>query len=380
MLRQLDTVRQQMTNGLELSVTPLNRLSASAAREWDTLASAVGANISLCSSWIRVTAKSHGIFEDAEVVAVRRNRDLVAVLPLFLSRRHVSGFHLRVLGLVSNLVSYHNQPVTTLAAHELWPILLLLSRERRVDVVHFAGLPKESPFSRFVAVESTACVNFSIPGAVSPYLTLSPGWHALLAGKSKKFRYKLRKRAELLEQDTSLAMRWFSKPAECSELLNDMKVIESNSWKKDAGVSIFQRDHERRYHAALLPFLAGQNGMFANVLYKDGKPIAYNLCCVQSGWVGQLKTSFDTAHSELSPGSIVIDHAIHRAIELGANEFDFLGDQDPHKMAWTKDVRPHSDHFLYLKSSLRGRLVGNLKRFRERFRQPVQRDRDAGSS
>src|SRR5690606_20698314 len=125
-------------------------------------------------------------------------------------------------------------------------------------VVHLAGLREDSRLSRYLTAESLACIDLSVPGDTSPYLTVSSGWDALLAAKPKKFRYKIRKRAELLDQTASLSMRWFRKGAECSELLDEMKVIESNSWKKDAGISIFEREHERRYHAALLPFLANR--------------------------------------------------------------------------------------------------------------------------
>lgn len=352
------------------AVSPLSSLTSEASAEWQGLANALGANFSLSPEWIQITAKSHGIFENAQLWTVRRHGRLAAVLPLTISKVRSAGISLTALELVANRVSYHNTVLSSLPIPFTLDLLLSLARENSVDFIHFAGIGDDTELAEVLgrAEQKHKAIVHRLSGEASPYLPLNLSWDELVASKPKKFRYKLRKREEMLQSSGNLDMRWYSSPDECPALLRAMEAVEESSWKQQAGVSIFARPHEKRYHELLLPFLGGRGALRANVLFRQDTPIAYNLCCLWDGWMGQLKTSFDQAHAALSPGSLVIDHAIRRACENGAKEFDFLGNRDPHKLAWTKTVREHSDYYVYLNSTLRGRLVGRAKRIRERMR------------
>jgi CelD/BcsL family acetyltransferase involved in cellulose biosynthesis len=207
----------------------------------------------------------------------------------------------------------------------------------------------------------------TIPGDVSPYLPIDCSWEAYLGQKDKKFRYKLRQRRKFVEQDPRCRLTWYRDPTDAERLLADIVQIEARSWKARAGIDIPSNPVELQYHRVLLPFLAQQGWLDANVLYIEDQPAAYNLCCSYKGWVGQLKTSFDEKFAELSPGTAVIDASIERAFGQQAREFDFLGDAGGHKLAWTSHTRTHADYFLYA-PRLRPRLIGWLKTLKNRFR------------
>ena len=104
----------------------------------------------------------------------------------------------------------------------------------------------------------------------------------------------------------------------------------------------------------LLPGLVRDGHLLANVLYADHEPIAFSLCCHFGNWVGQMKTSYDARHSDLSPGLMTVDATIQRSIELGAGTYDFLGGPDAYKLAWSKTVRGHANYTIYRKRSPRG--------------------------
>lgn len=337
--------------------------------DWEHLARTSGANPSLYPAWSEITAESHNISADTDLIAAHLEGETVAVYPVTVSSRHIFGLLWQSLGLLSNHVSYHNNLVSRLAPHDAIKLIVDEAARRKVDVIHLAGIPDDTDLGRYLLEDAAGnpFITHTIRGESSPYLKLEKTWDDLIAVKPKKFRYKLRKRAESINSSEKLELRWFRNSEDCSALLAAIKTIEQNSWKKKAGISIFEREHESQYHRLLLPFLASKQAMFANVLYYEESPIAYNLCCVWGGWVGQLKTSFDERFSEFSPGSVVIDFAIQHAIELDANEFDFLGSADPHKLAWSKSVRLHSDHFLYLHASVKARFLGFLKRIRARY-------------
>ena len=332
---------------------------------WKNLAKSTNSNCSLFPGWVEITAKSHDIAQGCVVVAAQQNNELVALLPVTLSSSTTAGMRLRALDLVSNYVSYHNQPIASLDPEETIEILVDEANRQDADMIRLVGIPDESSIGVYLQERDlrNAYRLQSMRGEASPYLPLKGTWEQLLASKPKKFRYKTRKRTESLDSST-LNMKWFEDIEDCPALLEAMQIVEQNSWKKQAGVSIFERSNERRYYELLLPYLASRRSMFANVLFHEDSPIAYNLCCSSERWVGQMKTSFDTEFAALSPGSLVIDHAIMQAIERGASEFDFLGGTDPHKLAWSKLVRSHTDYFLYLKSSFKGNIIGALKRLR----------------
>jgi len=345
-------------------------LSEAVCSAWKELADSVDANFSLYPGWTKITAESLGIFDDSKLITVEQEQKLIAAIPFVRSNLRSFGINLRALELVSNKVSYHNGFVSSLAPDAVLDILISVASQQRVDVIHLAGIPDTSTLGRYLKKQAADTRYFihEILAETSPFMPLNMKWEELLASKPKKFRYKVRKRADFLESSGSLRMKLFHKPDDCDFLLNAMKIVEGHSWKNKAGISIFQRDHESKYYKFLLPFLASRKALFANVLFHEEKPIAYNLCCIWNGWVGQQKTSFDTEYSEMSPGSIVIDHAIRHAIDLEAKEFDFLGDADRHKLAWSKLARPHTDYFLYLKSRPKGRFVGALKEVRRRLK------------
>lgn len=353
-----------------VTTRPLSGLTDSTLREWKQLAIFLRANFSLLPGWTKITAESHGLLSHSEVVTVHKDDELVAILPLTVSCSRFFGIELKILELITNRISYHNVPISALSTPHLLDVLVDLAVERGAEAIRLEGVPSDSDFGKYVE-ENPITSHYEvvqITGSKSPYLPIRLNWTELLASKPKKFRYKVRKRAETMDVSTDLTMRWFKAPEDCAQLIESMRDIEGSSWKKDAGVSLFEREHENRYHLSLLPFLAANDAMFANVLYHGTKPIAYNLCCIWSGWVGQMKTSFNADHSDLSPGAIVIDHAIRHAIEIGANEFDFLGEKDQHKLAWTKNVRPHITYFIYVRSRIKGRIFGRLKNLRNRIR------------
>jgi len=357
-----------MSNVHTTSVVRLRDVGDDVLASWRAIVDGAKLNASLEPDWVRVTAASRGVADDTFVFVARRGREIVAVAPFRFETSRVLGVPIKKLNLITNYVAYHNSLPSTLEPAVALSLLLEFAATNGADVVELAAIDDETRLARAV-LECEAQVSSvrRFPGEASPFIPLDTSWDELLASKPKKFRYKVRKRAEALSESPDLALRWYRNEQDCAELLQAMESIERSSWKQEAGVAIFSRDHEKRYHELLLPLLAQRGALVANVLSQAGKPIAYTLGCHAGGWFGLLKTSFDAAYSELSPGAIVADQAIAVAIELKAREFDFLGDQDQYKLAWSKLVRAHSSYYLYLRRSLRGRLLGWGKVLGERI-------------
>jgi CelD/BcsL family acetyltransferase involved in cellulose biosynthesis len=209
------------------------------------------------------------------------------------------------------------------------------------------------------------------PGHISPYLSIHGDWDQFISSKNKKFRYKVRTGITDLQAAGTVSERWFDTAAATEEFLTDMLSIEAHSWKAPVGMAVRAQEMEHEYYRLLLPFLAAQRALQANVMYLDSIPVAYSLCYLSHGRARQLKTSFDERFASLSPGAVAHQHSIKRAFEIGATEFDFLGDVMSHKNQWATAVREHESIYLFL-PNWRGRIVGRARQLVHRLRTRIQ--------
>lgn len=333
-------------------------------------------NPTLRPDWVDLVVKSlgKGRGDLSAFIECSSDGEVRAYMPVLQSRVGMAGISMNVVEPASNLMSYHAEIVAegdvvgflrnVLRAVPMWDLF----RMSNVVVGGATSLALDG-----LAAELGTPLQV-IPGESSPYLAINGDWKDYLATRNKKFRYKLRRRRETLENMEGFELTWWEGPTGMDFLLDKILTIESRSWKAREGVDIPSSAQEVKYHRELLPFLAERDMLFANVVSVANRPVAYNLCCRCGGWFGQLKTSFDESFEELSPGAFVIDAAVQKAIELGAREFDFLGDADPHKLVWTDAVRAHASYFLF-GPRLKPRIVGTLKLLANRFRTAASHQR-----
>lgn len=361
-----------------IRVLSLADLDAELRQEWRELASERDANPSLDPGWTRVIGSTIGRARaPIHVWTLRESGQLRAAIPFFRTRQRMLGVPMRTLELASNLMSYHAELVTRDGCERT--LSAFLDHHRDWDVFRASNVPLESETAR--AIGSVADRLRSplrlLAGDASPYLPIRCSWNDYLATRHKKFRYKLRKRGEELQNNADFQLRWFASERDCEALFDAILAIERRSWKTSAAMDISSREVEAEYHRELLPYLAREGALVAVVLYVGPRPIAYSLCASIRGWFGHLKTSFDDEFAAVSAGGIVIDASIERAFASGAREFDFLGHDAPHKLAWTDTLRRHADHLLFA-PTLKPRLVSALKDFaragRARLRMDTPRD------
>ena len=89
-----------------------------------------------------------------------------------------------------------------------------------------------------------------------------------------------------------------------------------------------------RFFRTATPALAASNSLRIHVLEGDGEiaGLIYQL------WDGKTAygyiTGFDPAFDRYSPGVLLLDYAISRAIGEGALSWDFLRGEEPYKFQW----------------------------------------------
>ena len=200
-------------------------------------------------------------------------------------------------------------------------------------------------------------------GEASPSLAIDTDWEGYLARCPKKWRYTLKKLLGTMESKPELDVQWYHQANDLESFYGVLLHIEARSWKAREGTAITRDSLEYLYYRELLPRLAHEEAFIANVITFDGTPIAYNLCYLWNGEMGSMKTSFDEAYSDLSPGTLAYCTSVRYAFEQGAQVYDFLGDKAQHKTKWTDHIVKHQDYLLLL-PTLPSRLAGALRSLR----------------
>lgn len=348
---------------LEATSIPFADLDTILRDEWFTLAHTTGADLSMAPQWFASTIRARGVENRARVLSVFDQGRLVGVAPYMQGSEHVTRVQARSRELPgSYLVAYHPEIVSSIDVYTVLE-MLVANCTRACDVLVLPNVVYGggTSLAALELVRRRRLSSITRPGHASPYLSIDTDWQRFVSAKSKKFRYKLRSALHELESVGTLLNRWFSRTDEIDALFEDILRVEENSWKASKGMAINNTEMERVYYAQLLPFLASQSALHANVLYLDSAPIAYSLCYLSHGCARQLKTSFDQRFAELSPGAVAHRFAIERAFEIGAHEFDFLGDPMLHKTHWANGIREHVSIYIFL-PTVRGSILYNARR------------------
>jgi len=329
---------------------------------WDRIVTEGALNPSLLPGWIAAIAASTDMLERLRVFALLKGEEVVGIVPYYRSRMRMTGVPIEVLNLASNLVSYHQEFVTLSDPNRLLHEFLSRFDEHGWNLLIVNNLPADGPAISALRDEARArrgvLVNYRSDS--SPAMRLTGTWTDYLATKRKKFRYKIKRRRRDLLRGGEVEARWFDEASDVPALLEAILSIESHSWKVEADMAISEHPQEQRYYELLLPWMANRNLLLANVIYLDAEPIAYNLCYLWNGCLGQIKTSFDGRFAELSPGAAATEDAIRRGFEIGAGEFDFLGDVMPHKLEWATHTREHCNGYLFA-NAWWAKLIGTAK-------------------
>ena len=324
-------------------------------KKWDDLVNELQVNPSLLSGWLACTFSSLDLLVKLRVSFISNEEGLIAVIPYFITIDRVFGFRMKTLELAGNLYSYHQDLICK--GDVQFTFEYFLNNQMNINPWHVFranGISRSNNAS--VAIRQLASkfgfILKSVDGERSPYLALPVKWSELVSQKKKKFRYKVNKREQELNENEKYSIKWYETLDDVRELTTIIYEIESASWKADTNMNIMNNPNEIKLYACLPLYLFENSMLFANVLYFEDTPIAYSLCYQYHKRVGQIKTSYNEKFREHSPGATLIDATIRTSIEKTHLEFDFLGDEMPHKVIWTKEVRPHENYLVYSKSAL----------------------------
>lgn len=319
----------------------------SIASDWRQLQErAEGATVYTTFEWMTCWWRAFAKDWDMRVVAIWEGADLVAVAPLFLRVGSLFRRRTRVLSCWTNSHTPRNDILVAPSsswALEMIADYLVSDDLPRWNTFHFNVMLTDGAAGQLVqCLDRRGCLMVQRPHSDSPYLKIPTDWKTLEAGLSKSMRKKTRQRSNRFKKNDSITCDNGS--------MEDASLVAEKSWQHlERGTSISSdADPEQKMFYKLLAAATEKRGWLRlPILRFDSKPVAFQYNLEYRGVSYHLKTGFDEDHSKQAPGATLFIAVLQKMVAEGMREFDFAGNATPHKLQWTKLIRPHLDFMVF---------------------------------
>jgi CelD/BcsL family acetyltransferase involved in cellulose biosynthesis len=173
----------------------------------------------------------------------------------------------------------------------------------------------------------------------SPSVSTELGWDNYVAGLTGKLRRELRRRRRRLDEHGHVELVVEDGSRTLDDLLAEGFRVEGAAWKGARGTAIASQDATRAFYGEVAQWAAGRGSLRLAFLRLDGRPLAFDFAIEEDGCHYLLKTGFDPAYRELSPGMLLRFEMLARAFAHGLRSYEFLGTDERWKLDWTSSVR-----------------------------------------
>ena len=295
------------------------------------------------------------------LLTARIGNKLSAVLPLRIDRAALCGIPVRRLrGAYRPYSSRFDMtrrdgPLGDRAVQALWAFLKGLPDW---DVLDFHDVPQGGALEGLSRLaEADGFSTGRVPTMNSPYLPLS-GWDGshdyFLRQTNPSFASKVRRRKRKLAEQGSLLLS--SSGDADPELLQRFFDLEASGWKGRQGTAIRDNLRRRQFYEEVAHGAARFGHFRIYFLEHHGKTVAGHIGFTYRRRHSTPKGAHNEEYNRYGPGHLLIDALLCECAKEGLAEFDFLCEDDPWKLNWTSQMRPHA-HLYIFRKNLRGRLA-----------------------
>ena len=322
--------------------------------------------------WI-ATYLEHRLLPDESwlCVFVYDGDELVGVLPLIESPRSRGPMSYRVLRTPHDLHTISVGPLVAAGrSHEV--IAHLLTSAQRACPSHFhiemQRLPSSSPLWSPLESPLHRILWQRRYRGVGAYLPVPADFGEFRAGLSRNFRNNLNKAGNKLRKRSDIQFHFMTGADASAAELPRFAAVEAASWKGNEGTAIQGSPDLMQFYRALTTRLAQAGWLEWHILEAEGTTLAANLA-IRLGHVLLLwKLGYDEAHRRLSPGSLLMERLIERAVaDDGLDEINLMTDQ-PWYDNWQMQKRTCYDLTIYPWRALPMVFGYGASRARERMR------------
>jgi CelD/BcsL family acetyltransferase involved in cellulose biosynthesis len=314
---------------------------AAIADEWDDLADRVRASPFLRSGWYQAFSNAF-LREGFEVVALRREGRLTALLPLHVrhrSLRSATNEHTPEFGVIAESPE---------AARTLAEAIF----DRRPRSVHFELLGIEAGLHELDAAARAAGYRTIARATVrSPYVEIRDGWASYRASLSRKTRHQVDRLLRRLQAHGRASFEIYKGDERLEELLTEGFQLEASGWKADERTAIVSRPETLQFYGDIARWAAELGVLRLAFLRLDGRPLAFSLGLEDAGVYYVLKGGYDPTFRHYAPGILLRHELLARAFAEGLVRYEFLGGDEPWKLAWTSTARERFRFVAYASSA-----------------------------
>lgn len=173
-----------------------------------------------------------------------------------------------------------------------------------------------------------------------PYIDLSGhDWDSYVSTLSKSQRYNFRRRQRKLEKDYEVKFEEADSEESRSRCLKALVDLHLKRWDTKGGSDALEEDSHKDFHEIMTRKGLEQGWLKLYVLWLDGKPAAALYGYLYGGKFYFYQSGFDPDFYKQSVGLVIMGLAIQKAIEAGAQEYDFLHGNESYKYSWTDSDR-----------------------------------------
>ncbi len=306
------------------STTRVEREVESVRDEWDELADRTAASPFLRPFWIEAWWGAFGAGR-FELVTVRRDEELVAVVPLAVRGavvRTASNWHTPLFGILAE----------DSAAERAAAEAAVACTGRRLS----AAFLEEGRTAEWE--QAARAAGYRVISRIlerSPHIEITTDWEMYERGLGRSVRSELRRRLRRLEERGAVAFEIADGSERLRELLDEGFAVEGSGWKDARGTAIASSPVTRRFYTDIAARAAATDSLRLAFLRVDGAAVAFQLNLEHDGVWYFLKGGFDPAFGRYAPGQLLIRHVLRHVFDAGLSRYEFLGGDERYKLSWT---------------------------------------------
>jgi CelD/BcsL family acetyltransferase involved in cellulose biosynthesis len=346
---------------------------AAIADEWDRVAERAHASPFLRPGWYEAFTSAF-LRDGFEIVAVRCEGRVTALLPLHVRDRSLlsaTNEHTPEFGVVAE---------SPRAARTLAEAIF----DRHPRVVHLDLLGGETGLHELDAAARAAGYRTIVRTILrSPYLEIQGGWTAYRASLARRTRHEVDRLSRRLHADGHATFEIHTGGERLEELLTEGFQLEASGWKAAERTAIASRPETVQFYRDVAHWAAELGALRLAFLRLDGRPLAFSLGLEYAGVYYVLKGGYDPTFRRYAPGILLRHELLSRAFAEGLTRYEFLGADEPWKVAWTAARRERFRFVAYAPSTVgmtawataryARPLVGRLRAFARERRQASRR-------
>jgi len=213
-----------------------------------------------------------------------------------------------------------------------------------------------------VGIEATVeCIG------TNPFVDLSSEFEAYYSARSRSLKKAVNLSANRLAKAGHVSVEWVREGSGVDAALAEAIRVSGISWKRETGNSLDQTG-PRAFIGRLTDRMQRIGSLSIWLLRLDGKVIASEYQIIADGDVYALRSDFDPACSDLSPGTFLNHHLLKNLFGEGLQRYYMGPGANVYKMRWTDRSEPIYQMMAYSPTTR-----GQLLRWVDRSARPLAR-------